>query len=161
MKDIKVLAENGVTTISYQTEIHANRNQVWNTLKHPDKICEFHPLIKKSYMTSQLSPGRGAERRCHLIPMGVMQEKITDWDEGIGFTTEVVGGQMLPPYTFMKGRVELEDNSTHTLASFTFTYKLKFGFMGRIIDKVIIRPQFKNAPYEYITGLKKYVEGHP
>ena len=88
-----------------------------------------------------------------------MQEKITQWDEGKGFTTEVVGGQLLPPYTFMKGRVQMEAQENRTIVSFTFTYKLKFGIIGSVMNTLFIRPQFINAPYHYITGLKKHVEG--
>lgn len=156
MKNLIVETKAGITRISYHAEVQARPQEIWDILKYPGRISEFHPLIRKSYMDSQSTKDK--IRHCHLIPMGIMQEKITQWDEGKGFTTEVVGGQLLPPYTFMKGRVQIEKQENHPSVSFTFTYQLKFGILGRVMNALLIRPQFKNAPYHYITGLKKYVE---
>lgn len=159
MKDLRVETRAGITTICYAAIINATPGKIWDVLKQPGRICDFHPLIKKSYMDSSSSPsGKGGIRNCHLIPMGIMREKITEWNEGHGFTTEVIGGRMLPPYIFMKGVVKIEANENNSRASFTFTYKLKYGIIGDMMNSLFIRPQFKNAPYQYITGLKNHIE---
>jgi uncharacterized membrane protein len=143
------------STVIINRPIHT----VWDAVKLPGDIKNFHPLIKESYMISDEQYGKGAKRYCQLKPMGVMEELISEWKEGEMIETEVVGGKMLPPYSFMRGILNLKSrNEDQTEVSFTFSYKLKFGTLGMVLDKLLIRPQFRSAPLKYTSGLKSYLE---
>ena len=157
-KEAKVLSENGITLLISTIKIDVTKNELWQVLKHPGNVQEFHPLIKKSYMTTEKINGIGAERHCDLLPMGQMEEVITEWNEGNSFTIEVTGGKMLPPHHFMRGRFELEEIGSGTKVTFTFSYKLKYGILGKVMDILLIRPQFKKAPPQYVVGLKNFIE---
>lgn len=157
---LNVENSNGVTTITATSNINLRKDQVWEFLRLPGKIQDFHPLIKQSSMIGSEQYGIGATRQCDLLPMGQMNERIIDWDEGSAFTTEVIGGKMLPPYKFMKGRVNLSEKGDTTDVSFSFSYQIKFGFLGQWMDFLFIRPQFKNAPVKYVMGLREYAEQH-
>ena len=148
----------GITTLNATVEIGAPQSHVWAVLEQPGAIERFHPLIKKSYMISETQKGEGAKRYCELLPMGAMEELITHWEEGQRFTTEVVGGKMLPPFRFMHGTIEIHASEGGTLANFSLSYQLKYGFWGRLMDLLLIRPQFKKAPAKYVEGLKTFVE---
>ncbi|NRB47108.1 MAG: SRPBCC family protein [Saprospiraceae bacterium] len=148
----------GITTITAKAEINATPERVWETLRFPGEIARFHPLIKASRMTSATPAGLHAKRHCELLPMGEMEEVVTEWKEKEGFTMEVVGGKMLPPYLLMIGRVSMKKREEKTEVSFQFSYQLKFGFVGRVLDQLLIRSQFKKAPPQYVLGLKAYVE---
>lgn len=150
--------EKGATNISAEIEIDRSKKEVWQVLNEIGAIQNFHPLIKKSYATTELKSGMGAKRTCELLPMGQMIEEVVEWDEGHSFTLEVVGGKMLPPYRFMRGTIKLVDLGTRTKVSFTFSYQLKFGVLGRMMNVLMIKPQFKKAPPKYVGGLKSYVE---
>ena len=158
MSKTTVKTEKGVTIISSEIEINTSRDKVWNVLKPIGEIGNFHPLIKKSYATTDEKSGLGAKRHCELLPMGVMEEKVIEWVEGKSFMMEVIGGKMLPPYRFMKGKIELFEVDNKTKVIFTFSYLLKFGFFGRLMNALLIKPQFKKAPPKYVTGLKEYIE---
>lgn len=151
--------QEGVTKITSTAHIYASKKQVWDVLKLPGNIAVFHPLIKKSFMTTTAENGIQAKRHCDLLPMGAMDEVITEWIEGQAFTMEVIGGKMLPPHHFMKGRLSMRAMEKHTEVSFQLSYRLKFGVIGRLMDRLLIRPQFKHAPTKYVQGLKEYVEG--
>ncbi len=89
-----------------------------------------------------------------------MEEVISEWIEKKLITTEVIGGKYLPPYSFMRGNLRInsiDDNKTEVI--FTFEYQLKYGLLGQFINILFIRPQFKNAPHKYTSGLKGYIEG--
>lgn len=90
--------------------------------------------------------------------MGQMHERISAWRDGEGYRTEVIGGKMLPPHHFMEGRVALTDAGPRTEVRFTLRYKLRFGLLGRAMDALLVRPQFKAAPGKYVAGLKAYAE---
>ena len=154
----KVLVQKGVIQITAFVVIKASQEEVWEILKFPGKIDTFHPLVKSSYTIGESQTGLGVKRRCELSPMGVMEEKVIEWEEGKSFTAEVQGGKMLPPYRFMRGQIKLESSGKFTKATFAFTYQLKFGWLGRIMDQLLVRPQFKKAPPQYVSGLKNYAE---
>ena len=158
MEKSNTMTKRGITTITASTQINLPKNKVWEVLQYPGEIAQFHPMIKSSKMLSEKSKGKGSVRHCQLLPMGVMIEKITEWEEGSTFTTEVTGGKMLPPYHFMKGKIEISDQLNSTLAKFIFYYHLKFGLFGRLMDEILVKPQFKKAPTKYLEGLKQFTE---
>lgn len=158
MTKVNLKTERGITTITSEIGISSPKEKVWDALKAIGEIEKFHPLVKKSNCTTSIEGGLGAKRHCELLPMGQMEEEVTEWKEGKSFTLEVIGGKMLPPYRFMKGKIDLEEVGGKTRVTFSFSYQLKYGILGRFIDIVMIRPQFKKAPPQYVSGLKKYVE---
>ncbi|MDN5203056.1 SRPBCC family protein [Fulvivirgaceae bacterium BMA10] len=148
----------GTVEIRSEVIIESSQEEVWNAISIPGEIEKFHPLIKKSKTESTLFSGNGSRRLCELLPMGKMIETVTDWKNGSGYTSLVIGGAMLPPYEFMSGTIALHEFNEKTVANFSFSYKLKYGVIGRFLDKTMIRPQFKKAPPKYVLGLKYYVE---
>jgi len=149
--------EKGVTVLSASVHINKSPEEVWETVKHLEDIQKFHPLIKSSCMTTENKSGNESQRLCKLKPMGEMHERISNWKELYGFTTEVIDGKSLPPYVFMKGDLSLSSKDSGTLVTFTFSYKLKYGWMGRVLNTVFIKSQFKKAPGKYVNGLKEYL----
>ncbi|MDW3652516.1 MAG: SRPBCC family protein [Bacteroidia bacterium] len=145
------------TILSASTFIQAPQEKVWQVVQEIGDIQSFHPLIKKSYRLNE-KHGLGAERHCELKPMGVMDEQIISWKEGEGFTAKVIGGKMLPPCEYMLGDLSLKAEGRGTRVSFTFRYAMKFGLLGKIMNHLLIKPQFKAAPLKYVEGLKVYVE---
>lgn len=158
MTKTDVYTDHGVTVITSKELINASKEKVWDALKMIGEIEKFHPLVKKSHTTTDLPGGMGAKRHCTLLPMGQMEEEVVLWNEETSFEMVVVGGKMLPPYRFMKGRVDLAELEGKTELTFAFSYQLKFGVFGRLMDSFLIRPQFKKGPPQYVTGLKNFVE---
>ena len=157
-KNVLVQVVDSTTILSSKIKIPAPSLEVWEVLKYPGNIDRFHPLVKKSFITSAHVNGMGAKRHCGLIPMGAMDEIVTEWVEGHSFTMEVVDGKMLPPYKFMGGKLEIRAVHSYTEVQFTFSYRLRFSVLGRLMDMLLIRPQFKKAPPAYLEGLKNYIE---
>ena len=151
--------EDGVTIITSEIEINASKEKIWHVLKLIGEIDKFHPLVKKSNAISTIKSGIGAKRHCELLPMGEMVEEAVEWIEGKSFVLEVKNGKMLPPYHFMKGKMDLIESGEQTKVLFSFSYRLKYGILGRLMNALLIRPQFKKAPPKYVSGLKEYVEG--
>lgn len=147
------------TLIEATIPICSSTGKVWEVLKNPNNIHLYHPLIKDSEMLSVKLDGVGAKRSCNLLPMGQMVEVITNWKEGQAYTTEVVGGKMLPPFEFMKGTISIRPLDIYFAeVTFSFHYKLKYGWLGNVLNILFIKPQFKGAPKKYVQGLKSYVE---
>ncbi len=154
-----MLTNRSTTTINGTAIIYASKLKVWKVLEKPDNIHLFHPLIKNSLMIPAGESESATVRKCILKPMGEMTERITHWEEGSSYVTEVIGGKMLPPFEFMRGKIKLKSLSeSETEAIFTFQYKLKYGLFGQVLNTLFVKPQFKGAPVKYVKGLKMYVE---
>ncbi len=146
-----------VTKVEGTATVDASQTDIWNVVKQFGNIADYHPLVKQSHATNQVE-GIGAMRYCRLIPAGVMEEEITEWEEGTSITAKVIAGKMLPPCHFMIGRLVITPNGRTTQVKFTFTYQMKFGVFGQVLNQFFIKPQFKSAPVKYVNGLKAYVE---
>ncbi len=146
-----------VTTLQASTRINATPEEVWSVLKDFGNISAYHPLIKSSHRTNEIN-GIGAKRVCKLLPMGSMEEQIIQYSEGKSFVVEVVDGQMLPPCSFMRGTIELHKRNNQTEVTFTFSYAMKLGIVGQLMNILMIKPQFRKAPIRYVEGLKDYME---
>jgi len=151
--------EKGETRVHSCVTIKASATEVWQVLQYPGNIADFHPLVKKSETISNQLQGDSCERRCAFIPMGIAEETVTQWEAGQSFTTEISGGEKMPPLKYMRGHIELQpvDNET-SIVCFTLTYKLKYGLIGRLMNALMVRKQFSKAPPQYVFGLKQYVE---
>ena len=158
MNKVSLRTEKGVTIITSEIEINASKEKVWQVLSLIGEIEKFHPLVKKSCAITNAKSGLGAKRHCELLPMGQMEEEVVEWNEGKSFVLEVIGGKMLPPYCFMKGKIDLVESNEKTKVTFSFSYQLKYGMLGDLMNAMLIRPQFKKAPPKYVSGLKEYVE---
>ncbi len=146
-----------ITQLEGTVTILAEKLTVWNVVKDFGNIADFHPMINKSYLLNDVN-GCGARRYCQLLPAGVMEEEVIQWEEGSLIEAKVTGGKMLPPCHFMIGKLILLGSGKETQVTFTFSYKMKYGVLGNLLNALFIKPQFKKAPVKYVNGLKNYVE---
>ena len=154
----EIKTDQGITTITAETTINAPKSEVWAVSSHIGAIANFHPLVKSSKTLTPYGGGLGARRYCELLPLGAMEEEVVEWQEGQSFIMEVVGGKLLPPYKFMRGLIQLEEDDGQSRVRFSFSYQLKFGLLGRLLNHLMIKGEFKKAPPQYVEGLKKYME---
>ena len=56
--------------------------QLWEVLADFPNIADWYGGLKTSVSTSESANGVGATRHCELAPMGAIDERILEWDEG-------------------------------------------------------------------------------
>lgn len=62
------------------------------------------------------------------------------------------------PVAFMKWRTELYADGPNTLIRQEMNYKLKFGVLGLLLDKLVMRRKLNASVQEVFGNLKSYVE---
>jgi len=139
--------------------IDAPRSQVWDAIADLGGVQTFHPGVTKSYYTSEQTEGVGASRRCELKPVGSVDEHAIDWRPGKSVTLDVRPGPKGPPFKRAQGRMWVDEDSDGTRAGLEFEYQLKFGPIGLLLDRLIIRRQFEKMLPAVLRGLKNHVEG--
>lgn len=147
-----------MTHISHEIRIEAAKENVWAAIADLGGIEKFHPGVKKSYYLSEQREGVGASRRCELKPFGAVDEKAVEWKNGESITLEIYGGEKVPPFKSAIGVMSVEDVGDATIARLALEYRLKFGPLGRAMDRLLVRRQFEKVVPAILVGLKRHVE---
>ena len=121
-------------------------------------IQSYHPTVRKSYYATEERSGVGAARVCEFPGGMSLHERATEWREGSGYTLEIVDGRRTPPFTRALGRFDVEPVPGGTRVRFAFDYGLKFGALGRLMDRFAVRPQFTRVLPGVLSGLRDRVE---
>ena len=148
-----------MTTFTATTTITASMDQVWGAVADLGSIENFHPGVSRSYYTSASKEGVGASRVCELLPMGEVEEVVTDWRDGESLTLRLDPIKGTPPFRDAFGRLELaESKDGEVEVTMTFTYGLRFGILGSLMNRVMVEPRFRTMLPAVLAGLKRHVE---
>jgi len=148
-----------MTIIEKEGIINRPKDEVWDILADYGNIHRFNPSLKSSHCTSDIANGLGATRQCELKPIGVIQERIIRWVEGRSYTVEIYEGEKVPPFQECTATLSVEEENSHqTRVRFVIQYDLKYGFLGKAMDNIMVRSQFTTAADKLLAGLKSYAE---
>ena len=149
-----------MTTFVKTTQIDAPREKVWAVLADLGSISEWHPSVTSSHTTSDATSGEGATRHCDISGPGGkaahVEERAFDWREGEGFKIDIYESSL--PIKKNVVTLSLKDSGSGTLVSVSPTYRLKFGPLGMLMDKLMVRAQFEKGVGGMLSGLKERVE---
>lgn len=146
-------------TFSRQTTIDAPREEVWAVLADLGSISRWNPGVSHSHSTSAEPSGEGATRHCDVGMggnTGRLQERALDWREGQGFKIDVYESTL--PLESNVVTFSLRESGSRTVVQVSPEYRLKYGPVGALMDRLIVRRQFEKGVEGMLTGLKHYVE---
>lgn len=147
-----------MTRFSAEIWIDAPQESVWTKIADLGAVQDYNPSVSKSYYTSEKREGLGASRHCDLLPFGEVEERIVDWREGDSYAIEIYDGKKLPPLKSAVGRLTAKPNGDGATVRFDIEYELKFGLLGELLDRLMVRPRFKKVGPALLGGLKRYLE---
>lgn len=140
--------------------IDAPRDRVWSLLADFGGIERFHPGLRASRSTSARNEGIGASRHCELRPAGSVEERAVGWDEGRSLRVEIYAGRGTPPLDFRRSRIrfELRDDGAGTAVDAVLDYRLRYGPLGALLDRAVVRARLARSLELVLGGLKTYAE---
>lgn len=148
-----------MTTLSAQVHIDAPRDVVWDALSDFGGTWKYNPNVLTSRSLTDANSGIGAERHCDLTFAGAnVQERILEWDDAGSYALEIYAGDKLPPIKNIIARLSVSERDGKTVAEGTMSYDTKFGAIGWVLDRVMIRKQFGRAWQGIFAGLKHHAE---
>ena len=151
-----------MTTLYYEIKIDAPPQEVWDILADFGGIYKYNPSVSQSYSTSPANSGLGATRHCDLRPTGTVEERIIAWNEGHDYKVDIFEGKGVPPFRSSIAHLVVEPDRRGTKASMRLDYSLKYGVLGKLMDKLVVKSQFSKAIPGILAGLKHYSEtGEP
>ncbi len=149
-----------MTTFTASTQIDVPQERVWEMIADLGGVVNFHPFVTQSYYTSQQKEGAGASRICEFGENLSVEEKAIEWREGESYTVAVdfVKG-MKPPIRDMRGTMTVKpDGNGGSIASILIHYQPRFGIVGQLMDRFMIRSRYETMIPGMMQGLKHYAE---
>lgn len=64
----------------------------------------------------------------------------------------------MPPFKSAFAKMAVEKVNDNIIASLTIEHTLKYGMFGKLMDKLMVKPQFEKAVPKILSGLKRYSE---
>jgi len=144
-------------TISVTREIDAPKEEVWRVLDDFGGVAKYNPNVEASRIVAGPERGDGATRECILQDGGRIEEKIVDYESETGYTLVFTDVGAFPlKENIVDIRVEPIDD-TRTAVTMTSNFKPKFGPIGWIMAKTMMKSKFRKTFGEMLDGLDSYV----
>ncbi len=148
-----------MTSIGGDVWIDAPRETVWRRLADLGGIHMFHPGLSGSHLLGEQPEGIGARRRCELKGGGHLDEEVVEWADRESLALTITGGKSLPPLVRAGGRFTLRDGEDGgTVVGLTLEYQLRFGWVGSLMDRLLVRREFERTVPGILQGLKRRAE---
>lgn len=145
-----------MSKLHHSVKINASVSKVWQILADLEAVQHYIPTVAGAKYISEQKSGVGAARHCDFTSSGFAKERVTEWKP-----EEVLGLEMYEsswPMKFMRWRTMLRNEDGGTLMSQDMEYELKFGILGQIMDRFMMRRKLDGIMNEVFSKLKHFVE---
>ena len=149
-----------MSTFTETITINAPVNDVWATLADIGSIHEWNPGVRDSYTSSEASSGIGASRHCDLGGRNYLKESVVAFAEHERLTMRIDESNM--PFAHADIRFDLTADGDGTRVDVSPDYTLKYGPVGALMDRLVVRRMYTKGMAALLRGLKRHVEatGH-
>jgi uncharacterized protein YndB with AHSA1/START domain len=148
-----------MSTLEMQVRIAAPVEEVWAVLADFGGVAQWAPTVNHAVITNGLAAGLDCTRECTVEGFGKVKEQIVEWNEGESYTYELgATGPMKRARNTWAARPE----GKGTRVTFTVRFETRFGPLGAVLDRLVMRRKFAQQMRPSLAGLKQYVEtGEP
>ncbi len=139
----------------------ANPATVWPFLADFGAIDVFNPALKQSFsLEGGPDEGIGAMRQCDMVDgKNYIRERVTNWEVGKTYTVEIYEGTM--PMSAMQATLSVEPHAKGSVLSMQIDYTPKFGWLGKLMDVVMMRRMMRRQMRQVIGGLDESASKKP
>lgn len=148
-----------MSTFTERTTIDAPRQNVWAALADIGTIATWNPGLIGSHRTNDLD-GLGGARRCDISSKHSLNEHVVEFEPGTAITFRITDSTL--PFKTADVAFTLADHAQQARTELTVspTYTLEYGPLGRLLDTVAVRRNYRAGMRELLEGLKRHLEQH-
>ncbi|MGI9176158.1 MAG: SRPBCC family protein [Rhodothermales bacterium] len=146
-----------MASFTREIRIGAPVETVWAALADIDTIHRWNPGVSGSHLTSEHTDGLGASRHCDLGSRNYLREAVAAWEPQRRLTMRITETNL--PFESADIRFALRADGIGTAVTVSPEYRLKYGAVGRALDRLLIRRRYEAGMQALLEGLKRYVEG--
>lgn len=144
-----------MTKLHHEIKISAPVEKVWGVLADLESVRFTNPQVKTVKIISPNKEGVGSARHCDFKDGKFVEERITAFEPNRLISFELYKHQW--PLVFMRWTNKLESHNGATLLISDTEYEIKFGFLGKILNALIMRRKFYQIINGALDDLKQYV----
>jgi hypothetical protein len=148
-----------MTIIRHETTAHCPPAKVWALLADLEAVARYNPIVRSAAVQGPQRTGVGATRACELLPSGTVVERVTHWEDGRTVGLEVAESDW--PIHFMRWVTHVESQGTETRISQDLEYQVKFGPLGWLLDKVVMKRKLTSTLDSVFAKLVEVAEASP
>jgi ligand-binding SRPBCC domain-containing protein len=146
-----------MTSLKNEITIDAPVETIWNILASPELLDRFDPTVKKSTLITNEKTGIGAARKVNMLDgKNWFDEKITEFQPNEALTYQLTDCTF--PIKGLKHSYSFEKSGSGTKVKQVMEYTVKFGLLGKLMDRLMIRKQTDAGIKKFFAGLKQYAE---
>ena len=136
-------------------EMNTDATTVWKHLDDFANVYKYNPGVKSSEILGRKNTGLGARRQCNFYDGTSLKEEISQYNEGQSYTLELSDFSM--PLKSATSYMEVIARGPHSSTlSITLMFQPKFGPLGWIMAKLLMKPMLTKA----LKGLTKGLDDH-
>ncbi|HMW38493.1 MAG: SRPBCC family protein [Saprospiraceae bacterium] len=148
-----------MATIYNEIKVNASIDKVWSTLTDLELLDRYDPTVMKSTLLSTEKSGIGAKRKVMMKDgKNWFEEKITIFKPNESLTYQLTDCSF--PIQGLKHSYSFEKIGNQTKIMQVMEYTVKFGLLGKLLDRLMIRNQSDIGIKKFFAGLKSYAETH-
>ena len=146
-----------IATSNVSCQIPAN--QAWEKLRDISKAHEYVPGLAKTKITTAQKEGVGASRRV-VGKYGALNETVTEWKEGKGFTIRLHKEDKSPsPFKAASFTYRIDPISDKQCKlTTTMIYEMPWGFIGKLLNSLLFARVVRGNIRDVVLSLKQYYE---
>lgn len=145
-----------MTTIHHDVQAHCPPERVWALLSNLEAVQRYNPTVRTAAIRGERRTGIGAERDCALLPNGRVVERVIHWEDGRAVGLEVAESDW--PIHFMRWVTYIEPNGSGTRITQDLEYQVKFGPLGWLLDRLVMRRALRTTIDAVLESLVKHAE---
>ena len=143
------------TTVTLDLPIDA----AWQKLANLGLAHHYVPGIVDTRITTSNTSGVGASRNVYQKRGGFLQETVTEWNEGRGFTIRLHKGEKDAPFRNASFTYALApETADRTRATLTMRYEPPGGMMGGVLDGVMLKRIITGVITDVAWSMKFFYE---
>lgn len=137
--------------------INASIEKVWGILADLEQLEKYDPTVKKSSLVSSEASGLGAKRKVEMLDgKNWFEEKVTVFKPNTSLTFQLTDCSF--PIKGLSHSYSFERIGNQTKVKQVMDYTVKFGIVGKLLDKMMIRKQSDRGIKLFMSGLKSRAE---
>ena len=147
-----------MTQLLNETTIQGSLHDIWQALSHIESLGKYDPTVKDAKALSISKEGKKARRKVTMRDgKNWFEEECTVWEPEKALKYELTAcsfpvHQLNHSYSFepqQNGEIKVKQ---------IMTYTMKYGFLGKILDSLIVKKQSQKGIRLFLQGLKDFIE---
>ncbi len=132
--------------------------EAWKIIDDFGGIHQYHPLVERSPIKNGVASGLGAERVCHFDNGDAITERITGYEAGREYTVEITDMGKFPLKAAVGTFGVRPAGKGRSTVQFDFRFQPKFGPIGWLMGKTMMRSQFRKILGDVLAGLETHAK---